>query len=164
MTAIAASAASEEATVTTHQMAAVRLSELEMVEAWVEGSPTLRARFDFPLTATTGCASSSVIYYEVDPGNRTPRHIHSAEEIQMIVEGTADVEVGEEVARFSAEALAVVPALVPHALANVGQTTLRVVGFFSSAAAIHAYEDTIMPLGTNVLVTPPPEHMDSALA
>ena len=81
----------------------------------------------------------------------------------MIVEGTADVEVGEEVARFSAEALAVVPALVPHALANVGETPLRVVGFFSSAAAIHTYDDTIMPLGTNVLVTPPPELMESAL-
>ena len=54
---------------TTHgKMAAVRLSELEMVEAWVEGSPTLRARFDFPLTAATACASSSVIYYVVDPG------------------------------------------------------------------------------------------------
>jgi hypothetical protein len=65
----------------------------------------------------------------------------------MIVEGTAGVEVGEEVARLSAEALAVVPALVPHALANAGETTLRVVGFFSSAAAFHAYEDTIMPLG-----------------
>jgi mannose-6-phosphate isomerase-like protein (cupin superfamily) len=82
----------------------------------------------------------------------------------MIVEGTADVEVGEEVVRLSAEALAVVPVLVPHALANVGETTLRVVGFFSSAAAIHAYEDTIMPLEANVLVTPPPQVMGSALA
>jgi hypothetical protein len=69
--------------VTTHpKMAAVRLSDLNLVEAWVEGAPTLRARFDFPLTAASGCASSSVIYYEVDPGDRTPRHIHSAEEIQ----------------------------------------------------------------------------------
>lgn len=149
---------------TTHgKMAAVQLSELELIEAWVEGSATMRARFNFPLTAASGCASSSVIYYEVDPGNRTPRHVHSAEEIQMIVEGTADVEVGEEVARFSAEALAVVPALVPHVLTNVGESTLRVVGFFASAAAIHTYEDTIMPLGTNVIVTPPPELMQSAL-
>ena len=149
---------------TTHgKMAAVQLSELELIEAWVEGSATMRARFDFPLTAASGSASSSVIYYEVDPGHRTPRHVQSAEEIQMIVEGTADVEVGEEVARFSAEALAVVPALVPHVLTNVGETTLRVVGFFASAAAIHTYEDTIMPLVTNVIVTPPPELMQSAL-
>jgi quercetin dioxygenase-like cupin family protein len=148
---------------TQRRMAAVRLSELDLVEAWVEGSPSMRVRFDFPLTAASGCASSSVIYYEIEPGNRTPRHIHSAEEIQMIVQGTADVEVGDEVERFSAEALVVVPALVAHALSNVGETPLRVVGFFSSAAAVHAYEDTIMPLGTNVLVTPPPELMVSAL-
>ncbi len=148
---------------TNGKVAGVRLAELEMVEAWVEGRPELRARFAFPLTAAEGCGSCSVIYYEVDPGHRTPRHIHTAEEIQMIVEGTADVEVGDQVARYEAEALAAVPALVPHALANVGETTLRVVGFFSSAAAIHIYDDTIMPLGTNVLITPPPELMQSAL-
>jgi quercetin dioxygenase-like cupin family protein len=140
-------------------MPAVRLGELELVEAWVEGDPTLRARFDFPLTAAEGCASSSVIYYELEPGMRTPRHIHSAEEVQLILAGTAEVEVGSEVARFSAEALAVVPALVPHALRNVGDDLVRVVGFFSSAAAVHLYEDTIMPLGTNVLVTPPPDRL-----
>jgi quercetin dioxygenase-like cupin family protein len=138
------------------KMAAVRLSELELVEAWVEGQPTLRARFNFPLTAANGCASSSVIYYELDPGNSTPRHIHSTEEIQMIVEGTAEVEVGAALERFDAEALAVVPALVPHALRNVGSRPLRVVGFFASAGTIHKYEDTIMPLGTDVLITPPP--------
>jgi hypothetical protein len=38
------------------------------------------------------------------------------------------------------------------------------VGFFASAAAIHTYEDTVMPLGTNVLVTPPPGLMGSAFA
>jgi quercetin dioxygenase-like cupin family protein len=139
------------------RMAAVRLGELELVEAWVEGDETLRARFDFPLTAANGCASSSVIYYELDPGKRTPRHIHSAEEIQLILEGIVEVEVGGELARLEAEALAVAPALVPHALRNVGDVPVRAVGFFSSAAAVHSYEDTIMPLASNVLVTPPPE-------
>ena len=70
----------------------------------------------------------------------------------------------DEIARLPAEALAVVSALVPHVLTNAGETPLRVVGFFASAAAIHTYEDTVMPLGTNVLVTPPPELMGSAFA
>ena len=48
-------------------------------------------------------------------------------------------------------------------LLEAWETTLRVVGFFSSAAAIHTYEDTTMPLGTNVLVTPRPETMESVL-
>lgn len=43
------------------KMAAARLSELELIEAWSETDPTVRARFDFPLTAANGCASSSVI-------------------------------------------------------------------------------------------------------
>jgi mannose-6-phosphate isomerase-like protein (cupin superfamily) len=34
-------------------------------------------------------------------------------------------EVGDEIARLPAEALAVVPALVPHVLTNVGETPLR---------------------------------------
>ena len=69
---------------TTHgKMAAVRLNELELIEAWVEGSPDMRARFDSQLTA---------------------RRRHPA------------------------------------------------------------YEDIVMPLGTDVLVTPPPELMGSAFA
>src|SRR3712207_160951 len=106
-------------------MATVRLGELELVEAWAEDDATVRARFDFPLTAANGCASSSVIYYELELGKRTPRHIHSAEEIQFILAGTAEVEVGAEVARLAAEALAVAPALVPHSIRNVGDTLLR---------------------------------------
>ena len=49
--------------------------------------------------------------------------------------------VDNEVQTFEAEALVVVPALTRHSLENVGNTPLRVVGFFSSAAAIHTYEE-----------------------
>ncbi len=140
-------------------MAAVRLEELELMDAWSRDNDDVRARFDFPLTAASGCTSCSVIYYVIEPGDRTPMHIHSCEEIQAIVEGTTEVTVGDEVQTFAAEALVVVPALVRHSLKNVGETPLRVVGFFSSAAAIHTYEDTLMPFDTDVLVTPAPEDL-----
>lgn len=140
-------------------MAAVRLEELELMQAWSKENEDVRARFDFPLTAASGCTSCSVIYYVIEPGDRTPMHIHSCEEIQAIVEGTTEVTVGDEVQTFAAEALVVVPALVRHSLKNVGRTPLRVVGFFSSAAAIHTYEDTLMPFDTDVLVTPAPEDL-----
>src|SRR5688572_13986951 len=64
------------------KMAGVRLEEIELMEAWSEENPEVRAKFDFPLTAATGCTSSSVIYYVIEPGHRTPLHIHSCEEIQ----------------------------------------------------------------------------------
>ena len=141
------------------KMAGVRLEEIELMEAWSEENDEVRARFDFPLTAASGCTSSSVIYYVIEPGHRTPMHIHSCEEIQGIVEGKTEVTVGDEVQTFEAEALVVVPALTKHSLENVGNTQLRVVGFFSSAAAIHTYEDTLLPFDTDLLVTPTPEDL-----
>lgn len=141
------------------KMAGVRLEEIELMEAWSEEDDEVRAKFDFPLTAASGCTSCSVIYYVIEPGHRTPMHIHSCEEIQSIAEGTTEVTVGDQVETFEAEALVVVPALTKHSLKNVGDTPLRVVGFFSSAAAIHTYEDTLMPFDTDLLVTPTPEEM-----
>ena len=141
------------------KMAGVRLEEIELMEAWSEENPEVRAKFDFPLTAATGCTSCSVIYYVIEPGHRTPLHIHSCEEIQGVVEGTTEVQVGDEVETFEAEALVVVPALTKHSLKNVGDTPLRVVGFFSSAAAIHTYDDTLMPFDTDLLVTPEPDQL-----
>jgi quercetin dioxygenase-like cupin family protein len=140
-------------------MAAVRLEEIELMEAWAEDDEEIRAKFDFPLTAATGCTSCSVIYYVIEPGHKTPLHIHSCEEIQSVVEGTTEVRVGDEVQTFEAEALVVVPALVKHQLTNVGDTPLRVVGFFSSAAAIHTYEQPLSPFETDILVTPTPEDL-----
>lgn len=137
----------------------VVLDDFELGEGWVEAEPHKRGRFGFPLTAANGCASSSVIYFEVQPGDEVLRHIHSAEEVIFIVEGSAEVEVDGETETFDGEALVVVPALAPHALVNVGESTLRVVGFFSAAAAVHTYEAEIQPFGTDVIVTPAPEEL-----
>ena len=89
-------------------------------------------RVSFPINASTGADSSAVVYFEVEPGERLASHTDSAEEILYIVSGTADAEVGDERGRVSAGDLAVIPAMVPHGLVNVGEDTLRVVGFFSS--------------------------------
>jgi quercetin dioxygenase-like cupin family protein len=142
---------------TTKGMAGVRLEDVELMEAWSEENEDVRAEFDFPITAATGTTSCSVIYYVIPPGHRTPTHVHSCEEIQGIIEGTTEVTVGDETQKWEAEALVVVPAMTKHTLKNVGDTPLRVVGFFSSAAAIHTYDDTLQPFDTNLLVTPEPE-------
>jgi putative monooxygenase len=146
---------------TTTRIASATLADVELTEGWVEAEPQKRGRFAFPLTAANGCASSSVIYFEVQPGDQVLRHVHSAEEVLFIVEGTAEVEVDGERMTFGAESLVVVPALAPHALVNVGESPLRVVGFFSAAAAVHTYEAEIQPFGTDVIVTPQPDELMS---
>jgi hypothetical protein len=43
--------------------------------------------------------------------------------------------------------MAVVPAMVPHALRNVGDETLRVVGFFSSSTVMSTFDQPVVPMG-----------------
>ena len=73
----------------------------------------------------------------------------------MILAGTAEVSLGDESGRVSAGDMALVPAMVPHALRNVGDETVRVVGFFSSNVVASTFDQPIMPLGQRVVGTPP---------
>ena len=68
-----------------------------------------------------------------------------------IVAGEGEAQVGDERARVSAGDLAVIPAMVPHGVANVGDETLKVVGFFSEARITSTFERDLEPLGTNVV-------------
>jgi len=43
-----------------------------------------------------------------------------------------------------------VPANAPHDLYNVGEGTLRVAGFFSSAAVVTIFDEPLAPLNTKV--------------
>jgi len=65
------------------------------------------------------------------PGHRLGPHTDSAEEILLLFEGEVEATVGDEQGCVSAGEMAVVPAMVPHALRNVGDETVRVVGGLS---------------------------------
>jgi hypothetical protein len=41
--------------------------------------------------------------------------------------------------------VALVPAMAPHGMRNIGETTLRVLGFFSSSTNIATFEEPIAP-------------------
>ena len=112
--------------------------------------PTAGIRINFPIDAQTGAASTAAVYFELDPEQHIGRHTHSAEEILFILEGEAEAAVGDERGRLSKEEMAVVPANAPHDLYNVGEGTLRVVGFFSSAAVVTIFEVPLAPLDTKV--------------
>ena len=88
---------------------------------------------------------------------RIGRHVHSAEEVLLVLEGTAEVSVGDERGRLSAGGLALIPAGVPHEPVNVGSDTLRCVAYRSSAAALHTWEVPLMPMESTTFVTPPAE-------
>ncbi len=61
----------------------------------------------------------------------------------------------EEEGRLSAGQMAVVPAMVPHGMRNVGEERVRVAGFFSSNVIVSTFDKPMMPFNQRVLGTPP---------
>ena len=59
-----------------------------------------------------------------------------------------------------AGAVALVPALVPHDIHNAGPGLLRVLGFFSSAAIVSIFDETLAPFGSRVLTLGAPDVAD----
>ncbi len=136
-------------------MIAERIDQLELMEFWYEDDPTMRVKANFPFYVGTGTKNTAVVYFELEPGRRLGTHTDSAEEILLILQGTAEVSLGDEQGRLSAGEMAVVPAMVPHGLRNVGEETVRVVGFFSSNVVVSTFDQPMMPLGQRVVGTPP---------
>ena len=121
-------------------------SQLHLMEAWLDSDPKARVRVNFPINRTAGSEDSAVVYFEVAPGERLARHADSAEEILYIVAGTAEAEVGDERGVVHAGDLAVIPAMVPHGLRNVGDETVKVVGFFSEAVITSTFDEPLQPM------------------
>ena len=136
-------------------MIAERIEELELVEVWYENDPTMRLKVNFPFFLGTGTKSTAVVYFEIEPRHRLGTHTDSAEEILLILQGEAEVSLGDERGRLSAGEMALVPAMVPHALRNVGDETVRVAGFFSSNVVVSTCDQPMMPFDQRVVGSPP---------
>jgi quercetin dioxygenase-like cupin family protein len=134
---------------------AERIDQFELLEVWYENDPTMRLKVNFPFFLGTGTKSTAVVYFEVEPGHRLGTHTDSAEEILLVLEGTAEVSLGDEQGRLSAGEMALVPAMVPHGLRNAGDETVRVVGFFSSNVVVSTFDQPMMPFNQRVVGTPP---------
>ncbi|HZO48825.1 MAG TPA: cupin domain-containing protein [Gaiellaceae bacterium] len=138
-------------------MIAVQLADRELVQISSETDESRRIRVDFPISSVAGAASTAVVYFELEPGEHTGMHTDSAEEIILILSGTVEATVGDERGELTAGGLGLVPALVPHDVRNVGDETVRVVGFFSSGIVVSVFDDPLMPAGRRVVGTPLPE-------
>ena len=138
-------------------MIALQLDERDLMDVWSDVDETRRIRVDFPVSSMAGAASSSVVYFELEPGEHTGMHTDSAEEIVVVLSGRVEAIVGDERGELAVGGLGLVPALVPHDVRNIGDETVRVVGFFSSSVVVSVFDDPLMPAGRRVVGTPLPE-------
>jgi quercetin dioxygenase-like cupin family protein len=109
-------------------------------------------RVSFPLHSATGTASTATVLFELDPGAELYVHTDSAEELLIIVQGTAEARVGDEVGRLETHQVALVPPMAPHGLRNIGDDVLRVLGTFSASTVVSTFERPFAEGAPNVLV------------
>jgi quercetin dioxygenase-like cupin family protein len=121
--------------------------DLDLIEAYIDSDPRGRVYPAFPINRFTGAEHTAVVYFEVQPGEYLPTHTDSAEEILYIVAGEGEAQAGDERGRLRAGDVAVIPALVPHGIANTGAETLKVVGFFCESEIVSTFDEPLQPLG-----------------
>jgi quercetin dioxygenase-like cupin family protein len=141
-------------------MLALQLSDLVLMDVSSQTDETRNIRVNFPISSLAGAASSSVVYFELEPGEHTGMHIDSAEEVVVILSGKVEAIVGDESGELTEGGIGLVPALVPHDVRNIGDETVRVVGFFTSNVVVSVFEDALMPAGKRVVGTPLPEESE----
>ena len=73
----------------------VRLRDVELVDRGL-------LSVAFPISSATGTADTAVVYLEFEPGGELAAHTDSAEELLLVLEGTAEGIVGDETARLEA--------------------------------------------------------------
>lgn len=133
-------------------MLTANTKELDLTKVWLGSDPEhTGVRVTFPINKWAGSADSAAVYFELEAGDRLPRHTDSAEEILYVVGGEVEARVGDEQGRLTAGDLAVIPAMVPHGLVNVGSETAKVVGFFSEPEIISSFDGPIEPIGASTL-------------
>lgn len=65
--------------------------------------------------------------------------------------GEGEALVGDERGHVRAGDVAVIPSMVPHGIANVGDERLKVVGFLCDSRIVSEFVEPLQPIGEAVL-------------
>lgn len=140
-------------------MLAANIKDLALTQCGFDGKPEFRVDANWFIHSGTGAMGSTIVYFEVPAGHTCPGHNHTVEENIFIVDGTAEVTIGNETKTFSQGGLVVIPALERQVIKNVGHTTLKVLGFFPSTTVVSAFDEVLQgpPHPSRVVIVPEPD-------
>ncbi len=116
----------------------MRIVDLAQVprEEWRKGVLT-RMR----VAAANGAAQLCLFEQWCDPGHGAPTHLHAVEEVLHVLEGEADVWVGETHETLKPGQLMMVPAGVKHGFSNCGTGILHIQSTLAAPVFEAAYDD-----------------------
>ena len=133
-------------------MHTVDTRSMDMLEGWFDGDTTVHFRGSFALHKGNGTEDSAAVVFELEPGKALGQHTDSPEEILLVMQGTVELEVGDERQVAKPGTVAVVPAMVPHNMRNIGEGTARVIGYFPRPRVVSTFAEPIQPIDVQVLV------------
>lgn len=93
------------------------------------------------VSAVTGTAQLCIFEQWCDPGCGAPTHLHAVEEVLTVLEGEAEVWLGDEKATMSAGQSLVVPAGRKHGFRNIGTAPLHVQAILAAPIFEAAFDD-----------------------
>lgn len=74
----------------------------------------------------------TLIVEHIAPGDRIPLHLHPINEVIVILEGDAEVTLGEATERVTPGSVVFIPAGTPHRTVNAGASPVRIYAMFPS--------------------------------
>ncbi|HEX5165382.1 MAG TPA: cupin domain-containing protein [Thermomicrobiales bacterium] len=92
-------------------------------------------------SATAGSRQLVVFEQVCAPGFGAPAHLHAVEEVLRVIEGEAEVSVGDERATLSPGDAVTIPAGIVHGFTNSGEAPLRVLAILASPTFEAHYVD-----------------------
>jgi len=92
-------------------------------------------------SAANGGGQLCIFEQWCDVGHGAPTHLHAVEEVLRVLDGQAEVWVGEARATLTAGQLVVVPAGRKHGFSNTGTSVLHIESTLASPVFEAAYDD-----------------------
>jgi mannose-6-phosphate isomerase-like protein (cupin superfamily) len=130
-------------------MSPIDLENLKLKESATAGGPI---RVAFPIHSATGTASTAAVLFELDPGSELATHRDSAEEVLLVLEGSAEARIADRSIAVGPGQLVVVPARVPHSVLNHGNDRLRILGVFAASTVVATFAEPLAPGGPQMMV------------
>jgi len=94
-----------------------------------------------------GLKGTEVWMQTIEPGGETPIHYHDCEEVVVVIKGSGQLTIGEDITAFSSNHTLIIPPEVVHQLINSGNEEIFLLATFSSTPAnIFTPEGEKLPL------------------
>ena len=92
-------------------------------------------------SAVNGAGQLCIFEQWCDIGHGAPTHLHAVEEVLHVLDGQAEVWIGDERATLTSGQLVIVPAGRKHGFSNTGTSVLHIQSTLASPVFEAAYDD-----------------------